>query len=153
MDKLTYYAITGMLKVEEDAIETLKKRLSIIAKRLPGLCNIMIEGVAVSVHIFSTAQFCKLIGVKTVENVKCCIKTDVALHQCVYVDYECEGKHRCDTYPLPFSMDKLNDIFDVEYVQPQCLAAWKDRHFKSPDESLKIKTKHSQMHYESVGIS
>ena len=116
MDKLTYYAITGMLKIEEDAIETLKKRLSIIAKRLPGLCNIMIEGVAVSVHIFSTAQFCKLVGVKTVENVKCCIKTDVALHQCVYVDYECEGKHRCDTYQLPFSMDKLNDIFDVEYV-------------------------------------
>ena len=116
MDKLTYYALTGMLKVEEDALETLKKRLSIIAKRFPGLCNIMIEGVAVSVHIFSTAKFCKLVGVKTAENIKCRIETGVDLRQCVYVDYECEGKHRCDAYPLPFSMDKLNDVFDVEYV-------------------------------------
>lgn len=116
MDKLTYYALTGMLKVEEDALETLKKRLSIIAKRFPGLCNIMIEGVAVSVHIFSTAKFCKLVGVKTAENIKCRIETDVDLHQCVYVDYEYEGQHRYNAYPLPFSMDKLNDVFDVEYV-------------------------------------
>ena len=36
------------------------------------------------------------------------------------------------------------------------LSAWqpgKTGILKSPDESLKIKTKHSQMHYESVGIS
>ena len=116
MDKLTYYAITGMLAVENGAIETLKKRLSIITERFPGLRNIMIEGVAVSVHIFSKAKFCELVGVKTAENIKCCIKTDAVSHQCVYVDYECEGKHRCDAYPLPFSMDKLKDIFDVEYV-------------------------------------
>lgn len=116
MDKLTYYALTGMLKVEEDALETLKKRFSIIAERFPGLCNIMIEGVAVSVHIFSKAKFCELVGVKTAENIKCYIKTDVVLRQCVYVDYECEGKHRSDAYPLPFKMDKLNDVFDVEYV-------------------------------------
>ena len=153
MDKLTYYALTGMLKVEEDPIETLKKRLSIIAERFPGLCNIMIEGVAVSVHIFSTAKFCKLVGVKTAENIKCRIITDVDAHQCIYVDYEYEGKHYCDAYQLPLTMDKLKDVFDVEYIQPQCLAAWKDRHFKSPDESLRIETKHSQMHYESVGIS
>lgn len=37
MDKLTYYALTGMLKVEEDALETLKKRLSIIAERRPAI--------------------------------------------------------------------------------------------------------------------
>lgn len=94
MDKLTYYALTGMIAVENDAVTTLKKRLSIIAERFPGLCNIMIEGVAVSAHIFSTAKFCKLVGVKTAENIKCCIKTDVVLHQCVYVDYEYEGKRR-----------------------------------------------------------
>ena len=56
MDKLTYYALTGMLAVENNAIETLKKRLSIIVGRFPGLRNIMIEGVAVSVHIFSKAK-------------------------------------------------------------------------------------------------
>ena len=116
MDKLTYYAITGMLAVENNAIETLKKRLSIIAERRPVIRELIIKGVAVSVHISNTAQFCKLVGVKTVENVKCCIKTDISLHQCVYVDYECEGKHRCDSYLLPFNMDKLKDIFDVEYV-------------------------------------
>ena len=116
MDKLTYYALTGMLKVEEDPIETLKKRLSIIAERFSGLCNIMIEGVAVSVHIFSTAKFCKLVGVKTAENIKCRIITDVDAHQCIYVDYEYEGKHYCDAYQLPLTMDKLKDVFDVEYV-------------------------------------
>lgn len=116
MNKLTYYALTGMLAVENNAIETLKKRLSIIAERRPAIRELIIEGVAVSVHIFSTAQFCKLVGVKTVENVKCCIKTDINLHQCVYVDYECEGKHYFKAYSLPFKMDKLNDIFDVEYV-------------------------------------
>ena len=116
MDKLTYYALTGMLAVENNAIETLKRRLSIIAERRPAIRNIMIEGVAVSVHIFSTAKFCKLVGVKTAENIKCRIETGVDLHQCVYVDYECEGKHRCDAYPLPFTVDKLKDIFDVEYV-------------------------------------
>ena len=116
MDKLTYYAMTGMLAVENNAIETLKKWLSIIAERRRAIRELIIEGVAVSVHIFSKAKFCELVGVKTAENIKCCIKTDVVSHQCVYVDYECEGKHRCDTYPLPFTMDKLNDVFDVEYV-------------------------------------
>ena len=116
MDKLTYYALTGMLKVEEDALETLKKRLSIIAERRSAIRELIIEGVAVSVHIFSKAKFCELVGGKPAENIKCCIKTDVVLHQCVHVDYECEGKHRCDDYPLPFTMDKLNDVFDVEYV-------------------------------------
>ena len=27
------------------------------------------------------------------------------------------------------NMDKLKEVFDVEYVQTQCLAAWKDRQF------------------------
>ena len=116
MDKLTYYAITGMIAVENDAIETLKKRLSIIAERCPAIRELIIGGVAISVHIRNTDKFCTLIGVKTVENVKCHIETSGDLYQCVYVDYECEGKHRCNAYPLPFSMDKLKDIFDVEYV-------------------------------------
>lgn len=146
MDKLTYYALTGMLKVEEDALETLKKRLSIIAERRPAIRGLIIEGVATSVHLCSIDKFCALIGVKTVENVKCHIETCGDLCQNVCVDYDVEGKHRFNAYPLPFNMNKLKDIFDVEYVQPQRLAAWKDRHFKSPDESLKIKTKHSQMH-------
>ena len=146
MDKLTYYALTGMLKVEEDALETLKKRLSIITEGRPEIRGLIIEGVAVSVHIFSIAKFCALIGVETVENVKCHIEICGDLCQNVCVDYDVEGKHYFNAYPLPFNMNKLKDIFDVEYVQPQRLAAWKDRHFKSPDESLKIKTKHSQMH-------
>ena len=116
MDKLTYYALTGMLAIENNAIETLKKRLSIIAEHRSIIRELIIGGVAVSVHIFSTAKFCKLVGVKTAENVKCCIKTDITLHQCVYVDYEYEGKHRRVAYKLPFNMDKLKDIFDVEYV-------------------------------------
>lgn len=116
MHKLTYYALTGMLKVEEDSIETLKKRLSIIVESSPEICKLIIEGVAVSVHIFSIAKFCALIGVKTAENVKCHIETGGDLRQVVYVDYECEGKHRSNAYPLPFTMDKLKDVFDVEYV-------------------------------------
>lgn len=116
MDKLTYYALTGMLKVEEDALETLKKRLSIIAERRPAIRELIIEGVAVSVHIRSTAKFCELIGVKTVENVKCHIETSGDLYQSVCVNYEIEGKHYFKAYSLPFNMDKLKDIFDVEYV-------------------------------------
>lgn len=88
MDKLTYYAITGMIAIENNAIETLKKRFSIIAERRPAIRELIIGGVAVSVHIRSTAKFCELISVKTVEK----------------------------AYSLPFNMDKLKDIFDVEYV-------------------------------------
>lgn len=116
MDKLTFYALTGMLKIEEDALETLKKRLSIITERFSGLCNLMIEGVAISVHISNMAKFCALVGAKTIKDVKCRIVTDVDLHQCVYVDYKCEEKQHCNAYPLPFTVDKLKDIFDVEYV-------------------------------------
>lgn len=132
MDKLTYYAITGMLAVENNAIETLKKRLSIIAERRPAIRELIIGGIAVSARIRSTDKFCTLIGVKTVENVKCHIETSIDLYQSVCVNYDVEGKHCFKAYPLPFNMDKLNDVFDVEYVQPQCLAAWKDRHFKIP---------------------
>ena len=116
MDKLTYYALTGMLAIENDPIETLKKRLSIIAERRPAVRELIIEGVAVSVHIFSTAKFCKLVGVKTAENVKCYIETGGDLRQNVCVSYDVEGKHLFNAYQLPFSMDKLNDVFDVEYV-------------------------------------
>lgn len=116
MDKLTYYALTGMLKVEEDALETLKKRFSIIAERRPAIRELIIGGVAVSVHIRSTDKFCALIGVKTVENVKCHIETNGDLYQSVCVNYEIEGKHYFKAYSLPFNMDKLKDIFDVEYV-------------------------------------
>ena len=116
MDKLTYYAITGMLAVENNAIETLKKRLSIIAERRPAIRELIIGGVAVSVHIFSKAKFCELVGVKIAENIKCRIETSGDLYQSVCVDYECEGKHYFKAYSLPFKMDKLNDIFDVEYV-------------------------------------
>lgn len=116
MDKLTYYALTGMLAVENNAIETWKKRLSIIAERRPAIRELIIGGVAVSVHIFSTAQFCKLVGVKTVENVNCHIETSGDLYQSVCVNYDVEGKHYFKAYSLPFNMDKLNDVFDVEYV-------------------------------------
>lgn len=116
MDKLTYYAITGMLAIENNAIETLKKRLSIIAERRPAIRELIIGGIAISVHICSTAKFCTLIGVKTVENVKCHIETSGDLYQSVCVNYEIDGKHYFKTYSLPFSIDKLKDIFDVEYV-------------------------------------
>ncbi len=132
MDKLTFYALTGMFKVEEDSLETLKKRLSTIVELVPGLRGLIIEGVAVSVHIFDMDKLYKLLGVKTMENVKCYIEIGGDLHQVVYVDYECNGKRCSNAYPLPFTMDKLKDVFDVEYVQPQCLAAWKDRHLKIP---------------------
>lgn len=116
MDKLTYYAITGMLAIENNAIETLKKRLSIIAERRPAIRELIIGGVAISAHIRSTDKFCTLIGVKTVENVKCHIETSGDLYQSVCVNYEIEGKHYFKAYSLPFNMDKLKDIFDVEYV-------------------------------------
>lgn len=116
MDKLTYYALTGMLAIENNAIETLKKRLSIIAERRPAIRGLIIEGVTVSVHIRSTAKFCELIGVKTVENVKCHIETSGDLYQSVCVNYEIDGKHYFKAYSLPFNMDKLKDIFDIEYV-------------------------------------
>lgn len=143
MDRLTYYGITGMLAVENNGIATLKKRISILAERRPELCRLITEGVAVAVHVMNNAKLCKLLGVKTAENVKCNVVTNGYLQQKVYIEYDCEGKHRCDTYNLPLDVEKLKEVLDVEYEQPQCLAAWKDRHFKSPDESLKIKTKHS----------
>lgn len=116
MDKLTYYAITGMIAVENNAIETLKKRFSIIAERRPAICKLIIEGIAVSARICSTSKFCTLIGVKAVENVKCHIETSGDLYQSVCVNYEIEGKHYFKAYSLPFNMDKLNDVFDIEYV-------------------------------------
>ena len=116
MDKLTYYALTGMLKVEEDALETLKKRFSIIAEHRQAIRELIIGGIAVSARICSTAKFCALIGVKTVENVKCHIETSGDLYQSVCVNYEVEGKHYFKAYSLPFNMNKLKDIFDVEYV-------------------------------------
>lgn len=116
MDKLTYYAITGMIAIENNTIETLKKRFSIIAERRPAIRELIIGGIAVSVHIRSTAKFCELIGVKTVENVKCHIETSGDLYQSVCVNYEIDGKHYFKAYSLPFNMDKLKDIFDVEYV-------------------------------------
>lgn len=116
MKAIMYYALTGMLKVEEDALETLKKRLSIIAERRPELCDLIIEGIAVSAHVFNNDKLCKLLGVKAVENVKCHIETGDDLCQVIYVDYDVEGKHCFNAYPLPFNMNKLKDIFDVEYV-------------------------------------
>nr|DAG91055.1 MAG TPA: hypothetical protein [Crassvirales sp.] len=116
MDKLTFYALTGMLNVEEVSLETLKKRLSTIVEFVPGLRGLIIEGVAVSVHIFDINKLCKLIGVKTMENVKCYIEIGGDLRQVVYVDYKCNGKCCSNAYPLPFTMDKLKDVFDVEYV-------------------------------------
>ena len=118
MKLITYYAIKGMIASEATAIETLTKRISILAGRHPQICNLMIEGVAVSVHVKNTARLCKLLNVKTVETLKCSIETCGDLCQEVYVEYDCEGKHHCNAYPLPFNMEKLEDIFDVEYVQP-----------------------------------
>ena len=115
MDKLTYYALTGMLKVEEDALETLKKRLSIIAKRFPGLCNIMIEGVAVSAHVFSNDKLCKLLNLEVVENVKCHVEMNDYLHQDLYVEFDYKGKHRQNVYNLPLTK-QLEEVFDVDYV-------------------------------------
>ena len=125
-----YYAVKGMIASEATAIETLTKRISILAERRPELCGLMIEGIAVAVHVMNNAKLCKLLGVKTVENVKCNVVTNNYLQQKVYIEYDCEGKHRCDTYNLPFDVEQLKEVLDVEYVQPQCLAAWKDRHRK-----------------------
>lgn len=117
MKAIMYYAVKGMIaSADIDAIETLTKRLSILAERRPELCDLMIEGVAISAHVFNNDKLCKLLGVKAVENVKCRIETGGDLCQEVYVEYECEGKHHYNAYPLPFNMDKLKDVFDVEYV-------------------------------------
>nr|DAE46260.1 MAG TPA: protein of unknown function (DUF5465) [Caudoviricetes sp.] len=116
MKFITYYAIKGMIASEATAIEILTKRISILAERHPQICNLMIEGVAVSVHVKNMAKLCKLLNVKTVENLKCSIETCSDLCQEVYIEYDCEGKHYHNAYPLPFNMEKLEDIFDVEYV-------------------------------------
>nr|UWD62777.1 MAG: hypothetical protein [Bacteriophage sp.] len=116
MDKLTYYALTGMLKIEEDALEILKKRLSIIAERRPAIRGLIIEGVPISVYLRNIDKFCELIGEKTVEKVKCHIESSDLCQYNVCVNYDVEGKHHFNAYKLPFSIDKLKDIFDVEYV-------------------------------------
>lgn len=111
-----YYAVKGMIASEATAIETLTKRISILAERRPELCGLMIEGIAVAVHVMNNAKLCKLLGVKTVENVKCNVVTNNYLQQKVYIEYDCEGKHRCDTYNLPFDVEQLKEVLDVEYV-------------------------------------
>lgn len=116
MELITYYAIKGMIASEATAIETLTKRISILAGRHPQICNLMIKGVAVSAHVKNMARLCKLLNLKTVENLKCSIETCSDLCQEVYIEYDCEGKHYHNAYLLPFDMDKLEDIFDVEYV-------------------------------------
>lgn len=116
MKAIMYYAVKGMIASEATAIETLTKRISILAEHRPELCDLMIEGVAVSAHVFNNDKLCKLLGVKAVENVKCRIETGSDLCQSVYVEYECEGKHHYNAYRLPFNMERLKEVFDVEYV-------------------------------------
>ena len=118
MNAITYYAVKGMIaSAEMDAVETLTKRLSMIAEHRPELTELLIEGVAVSARIISTGKLCKLLGVKTVENAKCRIITGGDLHQEIYVEYDYEGKHMYNAYPLPLDTERLENIFDVEYIQ------------------------------------
>lgn len=116
MKAIMYYAVKGMIASEATAIETLTKRISILAEHRPELCGLMIEGIAVAVHVMNNAKLCKLLGVKTVENVKCNVVTNTYLQQKVYIEYDCEGKHHCDTYNLPFDVEQLKEVLDVEYV-------------------------------------
>ena len=63
MDKLTFYALTGMFKVEEDSLETLKKRLSTIVELVPGLRGLIIEGRGFDPHLSPQIESIKTIKI------------------------------------------------------------------------------------------
>lgn len=115
MEAITYYAVKGMIASESDAIETLTRRISILAEHRPELCDLMIEGVAVSAHVFSNDKLCKLLNLEAVENVKCHVEMNDYLHQDVYVEFDYEGKHHQNVYNLPLTK-RLKEVFDVEYI-------------------------------------
>lgn len=116
MKSIMYYAVKGMIaSADMDAIETLTKRLSILAERRPELCELMIEGVAISARVFSNDKLCKLLNLEAVENVKCHVEVNDYLHQDVYVEFDYEGKHRQNIYNLPLTK-RLEEVFDVEYI-------------------------------------